>query len=112
MTETGTTILKFFLHISKEEQKERFQARLDVPEKNWKFAVEDLATRERWDDYMVAYEDMLNRCTTEAAPWYAIPADQKWYRNLVITRVIVDALKQIDPQYPPPAPGLDEVQIP
>ena len=112
LTETGTTVLKFFLHVSKDEQKERFQDRLDVPEKNWKFAVEDLATREQWDDYMVAYEEMLNRCTTETAPWYAIPADQKWYRNLAITRIIVDTFKQIDPQYPPPEPGLDQVQIP
>jgi PPK2 family polyphosphate:nucleotide phosphotransferase len=111
LTETGTTVLKFFLHISKDEQKERFQDRLDVSEKNWKFAVEDLATRAQWDDYMVAYEEMLNRCTTETAPWYAIPADQKWYRNLAITRIIVDTFKQIDPQYPPPEPGLDQIQI-
>ncbi|MEO2022511.1 MAG: polyphosphate kinase 2 family protein [Pirellulaceae bacterium] len=111
LTETGTTVVKFFLHISKDEQKERFQKRLDQPEKNWKFSVDDLAKREDWDDYMKAFEEILNRCTTVAAPWYAIPADQKWYRNLAITRVLVDTLKQMDPQYPPPEPGLDKIQV-
>ncbi|MEJ2746857.1 MAG: polyphosphate kinase 2 family protein [Anaerolineae bacterium] len=101
LTDTGTTILKFFLHISPEEQKERFQARLDEPNKNWKFSVEDLEKRKLWDDYMTAYEEMLQQCTTPWAPWYVIPADQKWYRNLTITRTIVDTLKQMNPQYPP-----------
>jgi len=86
---TGTTILKFYLHISKEEQKERFQSRLDDPAKHWKFSMDDLAKRKLWNAYQLAYEDMLNNCTTEQAPWYIIPADQKWYRNLAIARVIV-----------------------
>ena len=111
LTETGTTIVKFFLHISRNEQKKRFQERLDRPEKHWKFSAEDLAKRESWDDYMVAFEDMLNRCTTVYAPWYVIPADQKWYRNLAITRVLVETLQQMDPRYPPPEPGLDKIQI-
>jgi len=100
LTATGTTILKFFLHISKGEQKERFQDRLDEPQKHWKFDVEDLNKRRLWNDYQDAFEDMLNECTTKDAPWYAIPADQKWYRNVAIMRVIVATLKKMDPQYP------------
>ncbi len=111
LTDTGTTILKFFLHISPEEQLERFQARLDDPSKNWKFSVEDLEKRKYWDDYMAAYEEMLQQCTTSWAPWYVIPADQKWYRNLTITRTIVATLKQMDPQYPPPADDLSGVVV-
>ena len=111
LTDTGTTILKFFLHISPEEQLERFQARLDDASKNWKFSVEDLEKRKFWDDYMAAYEEMLQQCTTPWAPWYVIPANQKWYRNLTITRTIVDTLKQMNPQYPPPADDLSGVVI-
>jgi len=109
--DTGTTILKFFLHISKEEQAERFQARLDDPKKHWKFSLEDLEKRKVWDDYMAAYEEMLNRCTTPWAPWYVIPADQKWYRNLAITRIIVDTLKELNPQYPENQDDLSQVVI-
>lgn len=97
---SGTTILKFFLHISKKEQKERFQARLDEPEKNWKFSIDDLQKRKEWDDYQLAFQDMLNHCTTEHAPWYLIPADQKWYRNLAIMQVIVGTLNRMNPQFP------------
>ena len=100
LSETGATILKFYLHISKEEQAERFQARLDDPRKNWKFSPDDLEKRKKWEDYMAVYEDALNRCTTDWAPWYVIPSDQKWYRNLAIARVIVDTLRELNPQYP------------
>jgi polyphosphate kinase 2 (PPK2 family) len=100
LNSSGTTILKFYLHISKEEQRERFQARIDEPDKHWKFSFEDLEKRKQWDDYMAAYEEMLNRTTTEHAPWYVIPANQKWYRNLALMRVIVGALRRLDPQYP------------
>ena len=100
LTDSGTTILKFFLHISKEEQKERFQDRLDEPDKHWKFDHGDLEKRKYWNDYQDAFEDMVNNCTTKHAPWYVIPGDQKWYRNLAIMRVMVDILKQMDPQYP------------
>ena len=100
LTETGTTILKFYLHISRKEQAERFQARLDDPQKNWKFSLDDLEKRKKWDDYMVAFEDVLNRCTTDWAPWYVIPADQKWYRNLAIVRVIVNTIRELDPKFP------------
>lgn len=100
LTETGTTILKFYLHISKKEQAQRLQARLDDPEKNWKFSIDDLEKRKKWDEYMVAYEDALNGCTTDWAPWYVIPADQKWYRNLAIARIVVNALRELKTQFP------------
>lgn len=100
LTATGTTIIKFFLHVSKEEQRERLQDRLDNPDKHWKFEMDDLHKRAQWDEYQQAFEDMLNHCTTKAAPWYVIPADQKWYRNLAIMRVIVDTLQTMNPQYP------------
>ena len=109
--DAGTTILKFFLHISKEEQKERFQGRLDNPDKQWKFAFEDLEKRQLWDAYMAAYEEVLNQCTTPWAAWHVIPADQKWYRNLAISRVIVQALKELKPQYSPFQGDLSNVVI-
>lgn len=102
LSDTGTTLLKFFLHISKDEQKQRFEERLTDPEKQWKFAVEDLAKREKWDDYMRAYDDVLELCTTESAPWYVIPANQKWYRNLAITRVLVETLRDMKLRLPEP----------
>lgn len=111
LTDTGTTILKFYLHISKEEQKKRFQARLDDPTKHWKFSVEDLEKRKLWDDYMAAYEEMLRQCTTDWAPWYVIPADQKWYRNLTISRVMAQALRDLNPQYPEPEDDLTGIVV-
>lgn len=111
LSETGTRILKFFLHISKEEQRERFQERLEDPRKHWKFSMEDLEKRKYWDAYAAAFEEMLNRCTTERAPWYVIPADQKWYRNLAIARVIVQAIREMDPQFPETEGDLSSVKI-
>ncbi|MCB8942798.1 MAG: polyphosphate kinase 2 family protein [Ardenticatenaceae bacterium] len=111
LTDSGTTILKFYLHISKEEQKERLQARLDDPSKHWKFDVGDLEKRKLWDDYMAAFEDMVNHCTTEYAPWHVIPADQKWYRNLAIMRAIVTACQRMNPQYPQNEDDLSNVVI-
>lgn len=102
LSDSGTTILKFFLHISKDEQEERFNERLSNPDKRWKFSEQDLVKRRHWDRYVPAFEDVLTRCNTEWAPWFVIPADQKWYRNLAITRVIVDTLKTMNPQYPAP----------
>ena len=113
LLETASTrIVKFYLHISRDEQKRRLQARLDNPEKHWKFRVGDLAERERWDDYMAAYEEAINRCTTEHAPWYVVPSNKKWYRNLVIARAIVDTLESMDPQFPEPEDKLDGIAIP
>jgi PPK2 family polyphosphate:nucleotide phosphotransferase len=112
LADSGTRILKFFLHISKEEQKERFQERLDNPDKLWKFSMGDLPVREHWDDYMAAYEAALSKCNTEYAPWHIVPANRKWYRNLVITKAIVNTLEAMNPQYPAPETGLDQVVIP
>ena len=111
LSDEGTTILKFFLHISKEEQKERLQARLDEPEKHWKFSSADLAERTRWDDYQTAYEAMLTKTSTDYAPWYIVPANRKWYRNLVISKVIIDTLEGLNMTYPPAEPGLDQIVI-
>jgi PPK2 family polyphosphate:nucleotide phosphotransferase len=112
LADTGTTILKFFLHISKEEQKERFEARLKDPRKNWKFSMGDVKERSYWDDYTRAYEDALNRCSTPWAPWHVIPADHKWYRNLAISQIIIEALESLDMHYPPPLPDAGEITIP
>ena len=107
----GTTILKFFLHISKAEQKQRLEARLADPTKQWKFNVGDLAERERWDDYQAAYADAIRHCSTKKAPWTVVPANRKWYRNLVVARAVVRALEQINPQFPP-VEGLTGVTVP
>jgi PPK2 family polyphosphate:nucleotide phosphotransferase len=112
LAETGTTILKFYLHISREEQKERFEARLRDPGKNWKFSHGDVEKRQQWDDYMQAFEEALSRCSTPWAPWYVIPADHKWYRNLLISRIIVEALEKLDMHYPPPLEDAAEITIP
>ena len=111
VTETGTTILKFYLHISKKEQKERFEARLSDPTRHWKFSKGDLDKRAQWDDYMAAYQEALESCSTEQAPWFAIPADQKWYRNVAIARILVATLERLDPQFPAAEEGLDEIEV-
>jgi PPK2 family polyphosphate:nucleotide phosphotransferase len=98
----GTTILKFFLHIDRDEQRKRFEARLADPTKTWKFRLGDLDVRKRWDDYMAAYDDALSRCATEVAPWYVIPANRKWFRNLAVAEILADTLEGLDPQYPKP----------
>jgi PPK2 family polyphosphate:nucleotide phosphotransferase len=97
---TGTTILKFFLHISKSEQRKRLQERIDDPKKHWKFQHTDLGERKLWDDYMDAYADMLEKTSTKWAPWYVIPSNAKWYRNLVVADVITDALDSLKMEYP------------
>ena len=100
MARSGTVIRKFFLNISKKEQKRRFLARLEEPEKNWKFSAADIHEREYWDDYMKAYEDMICNTAAEDAPWYVVPADNKWFTRLVVSAVIVDALEKLDVSYP------------
>src|SRR4029077_4744156 len=96
----GTKILKFFLHVSRKEQKKRFLERLEQPEKNWKFSASDVRERACWDDYQEAYGDMIRNTATEHAPWYVVPADNKWFTRLVISTVIVDALESLDLAYP------------
>jgi PPK2 family polyphosphate:nucleotide phosphotransferase len=112
LADTGTTILKFFLHTSKDEQKKRFEERLVDPTKNWKFSMGDVEERGYWNDYMQAYEEALSRCSTPWAPWYIIPANRKWYRNLVISQIIVETLEGLDMHYPPPLPDADKIVIP
>jgi len=109
LSENGVVILKFFLHISKDEQLQRFQARLEDPEKNWKLSLPDFKEREHWDDYMKAYEDALTKCSTKHAPWFVIPANHKWFRNLAISSIIIETLEDMKLKFP--AASIDVSQI-
>ena len=100
LTRNGVVIRKFFLHLSKKEQKRRFLERLNEPDKNWKFSINDLQERQRWGEYMKAYEEMISATATKEAPWYVIPADNKWYTRLMVAAAIVDALKDLRLTYP------------
>ena len=111
LADEGTTIVKFFLNISKSEQAERLQARLDDPTKHWKFSLGDLDERKRWDDYRAAFEEMLSLTSTDEAPWYVVPADRKWYRNLVVATVLVETLERLAMSYPEPEDDLTSVVI-
>ena len=111
LADEGTTIVKFFLHISKSEQRRRLQARLDTPDKQWKFSKGDLAERQRWDEYVDAYEAALSKTSTSHAPWYVIPADRKWYRNLAISQILVDTLNGFDMSFPPPEDDLTGIVV-
>jgi PPK2 family polyphosphate:nucleotide phosphotransferase len=111
LASAGTTILKFFLWIDRDEQRERFQARLDDPAKRWKFRLGDLEERKLWDAYTAAFEDALRRCSTDAAPWHVIPSNRKWFRNLAIADIIADTLDELNPQYPPSEEDLTGVVV-
>jgi PPK2 family polyphosphate:nucleotide phosphotransferase len=100
LVEEGTTVVKIFLHISKDEQKKRLESRLENPGKHWKFNPDDLSDRARWGEFMTAYEDLLGKTSTPLAPWYVIPADRKWYRNLCVARIMVDTLKSLNMEFP------------
>lgn len=100
LSDNGIKIVKFFLHVSKEEQKERLMERIERPEKNWKFASSDITERKYFDDYMKAYADMLVNTSTKKAPWYIVPADRKWFSRYLVSEVIVEKLKEMDPQFP------------
>jgi PPK2 family polyphosphate:nucleotide phosphotransferase len=100
--DNGVTIVKFFLHISRDEQKERLLARLDNPQRNWKFSEADLAERQYWDDYQRAYEDAMGQCGTRAAPWYVIPADHKWYRNWAVAHILLQTMRNMRLKFPKP----------
>lgn len=108
----GTQVVKLFLHISPEEQRERFQARLDDPTKRWKFAAADVEVRTRWHDYQRAYEEAIAETSTPEAPWYVIPSDRKWFRNWAVLQVLLAHLGEMDPQFPVEEPGLDALTIP
>ncbi len=111
LVDEGTTICKFFLHISRDEQAERLRARLENPDKQWKFSRGDLAERRRWDDYQEAFRVMLERTSTPWAPWWVVPADRKWFRNLLVSEILVSTLEQLDPRWPEPTDDLDDVEI-
>jgi PPK2 family polyphosphate:nucleotide phosphotransferase len=109
LAEHDTLVLKFFLHISKQEQLRRFKARLDDPAKHWKISESDYAERDRWRDYEQAYQDALRECSSEQAPWYVIPADHKWFRNLAVARIVVEHLEELKMSYPKPSVDLKRV---
>lgn len=100
LTRNGVAIRKFFLHVSNKEQKKRFLERIEEPEKNWKFSPNDCKEREYWDDYMDAYEDMIRNTATKSAPWYVVPADNKWFTRVVVAAAVIDALDSLDLKYP------------
>jgi PPK2 family polyphosphate:nucleotide phosphotransferase len=110
LSENGVTILKFFLHISREEQKERLHARLDDPSKQWKFSEGDLGERELWGGYTSAYRDALRRCSTPWAPWYVVPADKKKTRDFLVAQVVVDTLTRMAPRYPKPEGDVEKLK--
>ena len=112
LTETGTVLLKFFLHVSKDEQRQRLQDRLDDPTKHWKFAVGDLDERKRWDEYQAAYSAMIAATGTPWAPWTIVPADSKTHRNLMIATAVVDAMRALKLRYPPGDPALANLKVP
>jgi PPK2 family polyphosphate:nucleotide phosphotransferase len=111
LVDEGTHIVKFFLHISRDEQKERLQARLDDPSKHWKFSLGDLDERKLWDDYQRAFADMLSKTSTDWAPWYIVPADRKWFRDLLVASVLVETLDSMDMRYPENEDDLSDVTI-
>lgn len=111
LQDRGTRVIKFHLAISKDEQASRLRDRLEDPNKHWKFDPNDLRERERWDDHQAAFEDAINATSTERAPWYIVPADSKWYRDAIVTRALVEHLRDMDPQYPPPVEDLDRYTV-
>ncbi|CAJ0822373.1 MULTISPECIES: polyphosphate kinase 2 family protein [Ralstonia] len=111
LAETGTTIVKCFLHISKDEQRKRLQERIDIPQKHWKFDPSDITERKLWDDYMQAYETAINATATRDAPWYAVPADSKTHRNLMVAEILLQVLEGMKPAYPEANPALEGLKI-
>jgi PPK2 family polyphosphate:nucleotide phosphotransferase len=108
----GTRIVKLYLHISRDEQRARFQKRLDNPAKHWKWSSGDLETREKWAEFQAAYTDALARCSTDSAPWFVIPADRKWYRDLAVAEILAETARDMDPHWPEPEEDLSGVVIP
>ncbi len=111
LADEGTIIRKFFLHISKDEQKERLEERLSNPQKQWKFEHGDVDERKLWDDYQAAYAEAIARTSTDHAPWYVVPSDRKWYRNLVVSQILIDTLESLEMSYPEPAQGIENIKI-
>jgi len=111
LAENDVVIVKFFLHISKEEQKQRLQRRLDDPKRQWKVSLSDFEDRKQWKDYQRAYEDALTECNTKEAPWYVVPADKKWFRNLAVSQILVETLEALDMHFPKPTVDLSRVKV-
>jgi PPK2 family polyphosphate:nucleotide phosphotransferase len=111
LVDEGTTIVKVFLHLSKEEQRKELQERLDDPDKRWKFRLGDLDDRKLWDEFMAAYEDAIRETSTDWAPWHVVPADHNWVRNLAVAELLVETLERLSPKFPPPDPTLDGVTV-
>ncbi len=111
LSDEGTRIVKLFLNISKDEQRDRLQSRLAETDKHWKFNTDDLRDRVLWDEYQHAFTDAIAETSTDYAPWYVVPANRKWYRNLVVSHVLIETLEDMDPQYPAPEEGLDQIVI-
>jgi len=111
LADEGTTIVKIFLHISKDEQRARLQERLDNPAKHWKFEHGDIAERRHWDAYTVAYQEAIAETATDHAPWWIVPSDRKWYRNMVVSQILIEALERLELRYPEPAIGIENIVI-
>ena len=111
LADEGTTIIKLFLHISKDEQRARLQERIDNPSKHWKFEHGDVTEREHWDAYTAAYEEAIGTTSTRSAPWFIVPSDRKWYRNLVISQLLIEKLEALDMRYPEPVAGIENIRI-
>jgi polyphosphate kinase 2 (PPK2 family) len=111
LADNGVTVLKFFLNVSKEEQKERLVERLKDPRKNWKANPADFEERRRWDAYQSAYRDAVEKCSTDAAPWFVIPSDHKWFRNLAVSQIMVETMKSMKMRFPKPAFDLSKIHV-
>lgn len=111
LTANGTRIIKFLLYISKDEQAKRFHERLDDPAKRWKFSPADVKERQHWDEYIEAYDDVLDKCSTKSAPWYVIPANRKWFRNLAVSQILVETMEDMKLEYPEPAGDLSKIKF-
>jgi PPK2 family polyphosphate:nucleotide phosphotransferase len=111
LTDEGTTVVKCFLNVSKKEQARRFQDRLDDPTKNWKFRAADLEDRKLWPKYQHAYQDAIRKTSTSYAPWYVVPADHNWVRNLAVAKILLKTMQALDPKFPPPEPGITDIKI-
>lgn len=111
LTDSGTAVVKIFLHLSRDEQRARFQDRIDSPDERWKFRRGDLDDRARWDDFMAAYHDAMTKTSTTDSPWFVVPADRKWVRNMCVARILEDVLERIDPQYPEAEEGVEAIVV-
>jgi PPK2 family polyphosphate:nucleotide phosphotransferase len=111
LTDEGTAIVKVFLNVSRDKQRERLQERIDDPEKRWKFRQDDLETRKRFDEYVAAYEEALTETSTEWAPWHVVPADRNWIKAVAVAALLVETLERMDPQFPPAAPGIEGMVV-